>query len=358
MQSTVNLDAIGIDVGYFSTKFTLGGEPNPHGQPVVVDQFPSLTPTPTTTLQNLPGAIPHDGCTVHVGGLRYFIGKSSGQLVGSEFGFRPANQNFSTTSGYQALLHGALYYIARHHRADKGLVISQLVLGLPLTTVFTHAKALVELATRTHAIPNPFDDSGLIDVRICKTTVLAQPQGALLSMGARLGKSILDKEVLILDMGGGTFDWFLCAGMRPRTAACGASTTGAIACAGAVCDRIDPSYKSDPNIMKRVDLAMREGLEYLELDGVKHCMADLWPAADAVLYSALEQLELKVGSTATVHHIWPTGGGAKLLARVLPTKFPKLVGRIELDSDPVYSNVKGFHLLAQRLHDAEARTLA
>ena len=351
------LHAIGIDVGYYSTKFTLGRSTTSEGQPILTDQFPSLTPSPTIRPQDLPGALPHDGCVIAIAGVNYFIGKSTSQLVGSSFGYRPANQAFSGSPGYKALLLGALYYIARQHKVDQVLEINELVLGLPMTTVFTHTPALAAMAKGIHTIPSPTRTGNTVEVRIHQVHVIAQPQGCLLNMGAKIGSALQDREVLILDMGGGTFDWFLSEGLRPRTAACGAAEVGTIECAGAICDQLDPSYKSDPNILRRVDLAMREGHTCLELDGTTHAMVDLWPSADAVLLSAFEQMERKLGSTATIQHVLPTGGGAALLGRVLPRRFPKLAGRIEQDSDPIYSNVKGFHKLAERLHKAQGGVL-
>ena len=167
------LHAIGIDVGYYSTKFTLGRSTTSEGQPILTDQFPSLTPSPTIRPQDLPGALPHDGCVIAIAGVNYFIGKSTSQLVGSSFGYRPANQAFSGSPGYKALLLGALYYIARQHKVDQVLEINELVLGLPMTTVFTHTPALAAMAKGIHTIPSPTRTGNTVEVRIHQVHVIA-----------------------------------------------------------------------------------------------------------------------------------------------------------------------------------------
>lgn len=342
----IQLPVAAIDIGFFSTKFTLGdGQDNQ----ILVDQFPSLTTVPTTVVKDLAGMPPMDGCSIPLDGTNFWVGKSINQLVNSSFGARSANKNFSTTQAYKALMLGALYYICRHHGSTDGMVINQLVLGLPLTTVFTHADGLTAMASGHHRVPVPGREGEFMTVTVKSVVVISQPQGALMSLHRKLGRKITDEEVLILDMGGGTFDWLLSEGMRPRIAKSDAAEQGALACAAAICDVIDPSFKSDPNIIKRVDTVMREGAEFLDLDGERHEMAKLWPAADSLIKGALDQMDMKLGSTATIQHVWLTGGGAHLLARCIASKFPKLKSRIHEDTDPVYSNVKGFHILGQRL---------
>jgi hypothetical protein len=171
----INIKFTGIDVGFFSTKFSRGTTDSDSNQQIEVDQFPSLAPVPTTPPIQLPGTLPHDGGFIHVDGTNYWVGKSVGQLVRSGFGIRNANPNFSRTPEYKALLLGSFYYMARHHGAKHGLVIDNLVLGLPLTTVFTHATDLKAMAQGEHLIPVPGDESRQMKVVVKRVAVLIDP---------------------------------------------------------------------------------------------------------------------------------------------------------------------------------------
>ena len=346
----INIKYAGTDVGFFSTKFSLGTVDGDATQKILVDQFPSLAPVPTTPPVQLPGTLPYDGGFIPVDGANYWVGKSVGQLVRSSFGIRNANRNFSRTGEYKALLLGSFYYMARHHGAQHGLVIDNLVLGLPLTTVFTHSADLKAMAQGEHLIPVPGDEDRQMTVQVKRVAVLSQPQGALMTFQRKLDKQVRNQELIVADMGGGTFDWFVSEGLRPTVAACGAAEYGALSAAAAMCDVLDASYKANPKIMKLMDVAMREDAPTIELRGEQHEMSKLWGAAEAVVMSGLSQMDNQVGNTDSVKHVWLTGGGAFLLAKYMPKKFPHLTSRIQIDTDPVYSNVKGFHMLAQEMH--------
>lgn len=342
------MPAAGIDVGFFSTKFSLGTSLTPSGTEILVDQFPSMAPCLSGPVQALTGMAKHDGVLISIGGVNYFVGKSSPDLVNGRGGLREAIPNYSETPEYKALFMGALHYIAKQKKVAGSLTINYLTLGLPLSTVSTHSKALKAFAEAEHCIPSPVNPDEEIRVRIKNVMVVSQPQGALMNLNNKLGESVKNARVLVLDMGGGTFDWFVTDSLRPQDERCGAAPMGVLACASAVCDKIDPKHKSNPDVMGDIDRAMREDLPTVFVSGEEIELSGLWPAAENILRSALDQMQKKVGKLDGMKHILLTGGGAKLLEKFVPNSIlSDLSKAIQMDSDPISANVRGFHQISE-----------
>lgn len=341
----VFLPAIGIDVGFFATKFSLGrAQSNNHIQ---VDQFQSLTQPVRGGLQSFGQGVERDGALFETEvGVRHYVGKDILNNV-NNFGTRAVIANFSESSAYKALFLGALFYIARHHAVEKQLVIKKLVAGLPLNTVYTHSGGLKTMMEGLHTIPHPRDEGRTLQVEVKSALVVAQPQGALINHGVSKHGKPSDHNSLTLDMGGGTFDWFVSKGVMPNHQRCGAAPIGALACAAAVCDQIHPDLKDDAEIMARVDTALREGAEEVLITGRKYKVADFWPAVRGVLQDALEQMQKKVGSLHSIDSILLTGGGSKLLNKVIAEALPDFKHLLVTDEEPVFSNVRGFHMIAE-----------
>jgi len=344
---TINVPALAVDVGFFSTKFTLGRTSNGERSEIMVSQFPSVTPRIFNGMNNLPNAAALDGVLIEVEpGVSHFVGKDVLNTVKAH-GTRAVIPNFSETSGYKALFLGALFNVARHFGATTGLVIKQMVVGLPLTTLYTHHESLKTFVEGEHIIPNPSNPNGQIKVVIQHALVVAQPHGALISHGVTKFGAPTDSTTLVLDMGGGTFDWFVSKGAVPNHQRCGAAPIGALACATAVCDQIHPDLKDDNEILARVDLALREGAKTVKITGRDHDMQQYWPAVKGVLQDAVEQMQKSVGSLRSIDAILLTGGGAKLLAKVAADMLPDFAHLMEIDANPVESNVRGFHVIAE-----------
>lgn len=349
------IPAAGIDIGFFSTKFTLGTRTGPSGSEIAVDQFPSIAPTsPHKTLPRLGNTTALDAVIVNVEGLDYCVGKSVFSMGSSMGGMRAASENYSKTPAYRALLLGAFYYMAKHHGSTGNLVIQHLTLGLPLDTVFDHADFVKGMAEGEHMIPCPKDPEKVIKIKVNNVIVVAQPQGAMVNYTSGLARKIRSHEQsLVLDMGGGTFDWFICNGdFLPDYYRCGGTPIGALACAGVVCERIKPGLKTQPRTLDRVDLALRNGDDKVQITGVDYEMAQYWPYVSSLIQESLKQMGLKVGKLSDMDHILLTGGGAGILQRVVSTDLSDYQHITVMDKDPVFSNVKGFHRIAQLVGNA------
>jgi PRTRC genetic system protein D len=249
----VTLDAAGIDVGFFSTKYTWGR--SSESNTVLVDQFPSLAPRINGGLQQFSHGHDRRGVLIEAEpNLFHYVGPDA-FTVGKSLGARAAISSFSEGSAYKALFLGALYFIACKHQVTGTLVINRLVVGLPLNTVYTHSEALKIMVLGQHTLPHPSIPAAFIKVVVEDAVVCAQPQGALITHGISKYGQPSDQSSLVLDMGGGTFDWFVSDGLMPNHERCGAAPIGALACAAAVCSQIHPELKDVPAIVERVDKA-------------------------------------------------------------------------------------------------------
>lgn len=345
------LPAIAIDVGFFSTKFTTGAREGSNGN-VVVRLFPSVAPRVSNTMKEAVKSDRLDGVVIEVeNGVRHFVGRDAYNLM-TTTGARAVTTEYSATSDYKALFLGALHHIAKENNCTGPLVIDTLVAGLPISTVYTHAGALQAFLKGVHRIPDPKHLDDVLSVEVKNAMVIAQPHGALISHG--VAKASGSQSItLVLDMGGGTFDWFVAKGITPNRALCGAVPIGALACAAAVCDEIKLGLKDNPEIIARVDTALREGAPRVLISGVHHDMDAYMPIVNRVLQDGIEQMLKTVGSLDGMDHILVTGGGAKLLLGALRRALPEYQGVMEIDEEPIASNVRGFHALA--MHQARAR---
>lgn len=344
---SISLSAIGIDVGFFSTKFTTGRR-DKRTHALEVMQFPSVAPRIAGTMKSIAAMDKLSGVVIEVEpGVRHFVGVDVYQ-VASTTGARAVTRDYSQTSDYKALFLGALHHIAKEHGATTSLQINTLVSGLPLSTIYTHASDLMAFIKGSHQVPNPFDPDQALTVHIDDSIVIAQPQGALVAHGIDTSStSHPDFNTLVLDMGGGTFDWFMARGIRPNRALSGAVAIGALACAAAVCDEIKPGLKDNPDIMARVDRSLRENAEVVRVTGREYSMASFEPVVARVLADAIEQMRKSVGSLDSIDKILVTGGGARLMERALRVTLPEYANLLEMDKEPVASNVRGFHALAE-----------
>lgn len=137
--------------------------------------------------------------------------------------------------------------------------IKRLVVGLPLNTLLAQTVPCREMVEGKHTVPPLLYGKEPLTVVVRSCTVVAQPQGAMISYGANSGnaQSLFKQNMLVLDIGGGTFDWYLSHGKKALIERCGAYPKGMLECAFAVCDRIDKSLRGDPIIVSRVDEALR-----------------------------------------------------------------------------------------------------
>jgi plasmid segregation protein ParM len=270
--TSVTVDVRAIDVGYFSTKLTLGRKLNGDSNSISTAIFPSLAPRLAAGMgRSVALSGKTDGCVVDVGGASYFVGQDV-TLHCSGREPREILDDYSSTDKYKALLLGAFHYIAEDANAGHELVIRQLVLGLPMNTFAENRDALRDAATGEHLLPDPMAPGAFRRVTVLKTTVIVQPQGALLNNG-RQDRSIGDGWAVVVDAGGGTLDWYVAKGRQPNWNRSGAHPKSMIACANAVADRINPVWRDNFEIIERIDKAIRTKAAAFKTGGRTYEMA-------------------------------------------------------------------------------------
>lgn len=204
----VRVGARAVDVGYFNCKYSTGRKPCPTGSSAIqTGLFPSLAARLAGRSELVsPGAASPSGCVVERAGVRYFVGEGvHSRTTGLDA--RHVLPNFCLTDEYLALLAGALFYMAIDAGAGDRFVVESLVLGLPLNTHREYAEPLRERVIGEHEVTGA--DGRQVRILVEEVNVIVQPQGALLNFNYRNRRPLKDITALVLDPGGGTFDWFL-----------------------------------------------------------------------------------------------------------------------------------------------------
>ncbi len=347
-----------VDVGYFSTKYTSGRAANRQSSEIVVGSIPSICPRVTGEATATAGMSSLAGVVVTVNEVPHFVGPDA-SLRSSGREARAVLDDYARSDAYKALFLGALHYICRAALpADSKatvIEIKRLVVGLPLNTLFAQTEALRTMVEGAHTIPAlPYGNQELqVVVRSC--TVVAQPQGAMISHGAMSGnaQAFFKQNILVLDIGGGTFDWYLSHGKKALVERCGAYPKGMLECAFAVCDRIDRTLRDDPIIVSRVDEALRENSDTVMISGEPVNIAMHRATVNAILRECLTRMLDSVKSLKSVDLILFAGGGGQRLLEVMTEMHPTRAASMKLVPDPVFSNVRGFHMLGELMNNAK-----
>jgi plasmid segregation protein ParM len=347
--SPVTVDVRAIDVGYFSTKLSLGRKIVGDATAIATTLFPSLAPRLPAhlSLQSALHGKP-DGHVVNVDDVNYFVGRDA-ILYSSGREPREVLADYSMTDKYQALMRGALHYIAKDANAASELVIRHLVLGLPLNTYGDNRDKLAQRVTGEHLLPDPAIPGSMRRVTVEKTSVIVQPQGALVSFGVENSQIFKEGWVLVVDPGGGTLDWYVARGRLPNWQRSGAYPKSMLACAYAVADRIDPTWRDNFEIIERIDKAIRDSAPSFTTAGNTYELAPFTSGIEAVLKESTDKMVSKLGSLDNLDLILFTGGGAKVYYEFFTSRYPKLRNIMKMDHDPVFSNVKGFHVAGEMM---------
>ncbi len=340
----VHTAARAVDVGYFNTKFTLGRKQMGDELPIATSVFPSLAPQLRSTADlDIPAAKKADGCVVEVEDVRYFVGN---QAVYNSTGAepRPVGEDYALTGRYLALLRGALHYVLVDAGNPDEMLIDNLVLGLPLTTFAAHRAALTRRAAGEHLIPF---NGGARRVTVGAAHVIPQPHGALLNLGASARNGEADGWTLVVDVGGGTVDWYVGKEGNVNFQRSGAHRKAMLACAAAVAEALDPTWLDQFEVMGRIDVAIRERRPTFRVQGEDHALAPHLNAIDAVMEESLEKVLGKVQGLGDIERILLTGGGAGVFGEFIRRRQSKLVKLLHIDQDPMFSNVRGFHVYGE-----------
>jgi plasmid segregation protein ParM len=351
--TTVSVGVRAIDVGYFNVKYTKGRKAAGDSSTIEVGIFPSLAPQALAKEMSLAnGGRSVDACSVDVRGVNYVVGPGAIYYTsGTEP--RPVDLEYCQTDKYYALMLGAMHYMAQDAEAGPDFAIDTLVLGLPLNTFHRHA-AFLQAKMRGEHFIGTGSSEGLRRIIVRSPVVRVQPFGGLVSFGMARGAQ-LDGWTLVIDPGGGTLDWFMSHGQVPNWRRSGAYHKAMLQCAYAVADRINPSWKTQFEIVQVIDDALRTNAAIFTVGARQFELSVYRSAVDAVLHESVQAMLECTGPLDAVKRILLTGGGAAVFHEYLARTMPRLAPLIEMDSDPIFSNVRGFQIIGEVLHQSSAR---
>lgn len=341
------VDVRAADIGHFSVKLTLGRKLVGNTSVISTALFPSLAPRlPAGMSPQIVGQSKPDGTAITLDDVNYFVGRDA-ILYSSGREPREVLSDYSKTDKYMALLQGAMHYMHQDANAKSDMVIRHLVMGLPLTTFGDNREQLIQRAQGEHLLPDPNQPGAFRRITVEKASVIVQPQGALVNYGVNNSRVFQDGWVLVVDPGGGTLDWFVARGRQPNWQRSGAYPKSMLACAYAVADKINPTWRDNFEIIERIDQAIRENAPSFTTGGQTYALSGFASAIESVLKEAVDKMESRLGSLDNLDVILFTGGGARIFYEYMMKRFPKLAKIMFMDDDSVYANVKGFHVAGE-----------
>lgn len=342
--SITDLGTRAIDVGYFNVKYTLGRKKVEENWPIATGLFPAMAPRlATSSPGDTLGTNRLDGFVVEADGVNYFVGRDfSFSSTGVEP--RPIADGYCTTAKYLAQLRGALQYMAQDAGAGPEVLVRHLVVALPLNTFPKYKTALAARVQGEHLVP--LAGGAMRRITVERVSVIVQPHGALLNFGST-ARGQLDGWTLVIDPGGGTLDWYVASKDRPNWPRSGAYPKAMLACAYAVADKVEPAWRDQHEIISRIDTAIRQGDPVFKVGAREYALSQFQSTIDAVLEESIEKMFTKVGPIGDIGQILLTGGGATVFHRFLEQRRPDLKALLRIDADPVFSNVRGFHIYGE-----------
>ncbi|MCF8151660.1 MAG: ParM/StbA family protein [Burkholderiaceae bacterium] len=335
-----------VDVGYGHVKYTEGR--NQRGG-IVFSSFPSQSiAAPKDSGLNSGALLKMDTVIVPVkdgdNTVRIVVGKDVGGVLQPDTEGTILDQSFCLSTAYAARLFGALHYMYGGLPVVDGVkTIDLLALGLPLNTMRQFHKSLAEKFMGLFAI----DENGG-EVRIRNCIVYPQPLGSYATFVAER-KIRTSPEVLVVDPGFNTVDWFNCKGMKVNPNAHGAVERGVSHVIRAVVNELPDSIRKDGSIAaisRCVDDSLTTGKPF-KLRGKAYDLTPYMIAGQSIINEAATAVKNSIKGGVHIEHIVVTGGGAPLFMPAIREKFPD--HDVVMLDNPAFGNVCGFHALAENM---------
>ena len=338
---------IAIDVGFGNTKLAWVV----HGGPAKEMIFSSQTLRSSESAGGDIGISQLDRVQVLVNKQLFWVGPD---MAGE--GSNELHGDYSGSDAYEALVIGALHYIAKAEGMTLD-VIDFLVLGLPVSNFSQKKDALIKRFSKNLQIPNP---AGLRPIygpnfasSIKKVAVLPQPMGSMLHyIELENNSETFDKTHLVIDPGYLTVDWFTSKGAKAVLERSGAFNGGV----SAILNEVGKAFLKDTGISINeyvVDTALRNGFTNLmgkRYDFVPYRIISERKASSIVALLLAEinshQVDRSSGKAISIDNVILTGGGATFFEKPMREQFP---GQFTVLDEAVMGNVKGYLEFGKRL---------
>jgi PRTRC genetic system protein D len=337
------LQAAAIDTGHQAVKYRyVSGTQELHGW------YPAVCgPVTGATVAALGPS--SDALPIRVGGGAYLVGKDAHKF-GDVYQRRAFDPDYCKTPAYKALTLGSLCQMAIAEGVDQ-LRIGMLCCALPLETWSTHAQTLKAMCLGTHVVELQGDPRKFV-IEVLDAIVVAQPQGALFASGATAFQQNSSRNTVVVDMGGGTTNFFFSVGATPDHSRSGCIPRGTIAALEKVADQISPGYSQKSHVVQRLDQAIATNAATVELDGEAKPLP--LHVITQYMLDICGQVRQGVKDFTDVDRLLLTGGGAPHLMRAFGSLLPHRAAKIEIHADPVHANCRGFLHIAREFSTARA----
>jgi plasmid segregation protein ParM len=345
-----------IDIGFGYTKFTRGHFQG--GSAIDCDAFPSVAPSVVPAAHELSsgGALgEQSSVNVVVEGQTYAVGPDALRAAGGQFR-RFLDESFFASPQYLALLRGALYYMDLPQ--DRS-VIDYLVVGLP-TNVYLSSDSRSRVGSRflgDHRIPSRGGSASERVVNVRNVHVLPQAMGALISQcEAQRGLGRLAAEThLVVDVGFGTMLWMVAEGQTPAPSRSGQTMGGVATLLQAIAAHLGVGLKDNPQVMNRLDRALRDESYELKLNGKTVDIAPYRKKLQGVLAEHLAVLTRSLGDFTDIDNVYLCGGGGIHYLPLLQETFRNY--RLFCNPDQArFENLRGFQMVAERQARKQAQS--
>lgn len=314
-----------IDVGYGYTKFTLGSERSG----IRCAHFPSQACPSLVDKAHDELMGPRKTVSIPLNGVFYEVGPEIA-LAGYTFRASHGHDRYIETPEYLALMRGALRMMKVEH-------IDLLVVGLPVALFRSKRTALEKLASGRHEVaPGQF-------VTVRKAAAVAQPQGALACFASQTGPQadVLHKLNLVVDPGYRTFDWLASQGMRLINGKSHSINRGMLDMVKTMCRKISLDLNVDYRNLDELETALRTG-KGPRVGQQTYDLTLLTPITKAIARQAVFSMAEWLGDVRDFDNIVLVGGAASIFREPMRDAFPKHT--VHEVREPLYANVRGFHL--------------
>lgn len=312
------------DIGYRNTRFTVDELGH-------TKLLPSIAPRADLHRARAHLYRARDTVEVWVDGEAYEVGRDA-----TLFDETPVlHADYIETPQYRALLYAAL-------DAMRVPRIDLFVTGLPVHLYESQFRRLQQIVVGVHTIRPG------IQVEITKAMIAIQPLGALLAYLRERGEwsEAENKTFLLVDPGYYTFDWTVTKGMQEVPGSSGSVECGVSEYLKSIEAQLNAALGETHSNLRRIDEALLHGR--FRIRGNDIDLSSYRTQADAVCHRAVGAMRNQIGAGHRIDEIVLAGGGASYFLPALRAAFPKHA--IREVSNPVFANVRGFHIIGEVFH--------
>jgi plasmid segregation protein ParM len=349
---------LAVDVGYGNTKAVWSNPAGPDFGPSDQICFSSVAPPcHVPALEKLDGLGSRDRIVVEIDGHHFFVGPEA--TMGD--GARMLDPDFILRAEYRALLAGAIYYYVKS-TGNLSQSLDVLALGLPVSSFAARRHALKALGARVHQVPLPralAEHAGrdTLEVVARKVLVVPQPYGGLryaLSPAFSADQALFDDDGIVnvvIDPGFNTFDWFVAKGMDPQFELGGSFAGGVSQIIREVAHTAGLRLGIGDLNFVAAERALHSGV--LHHGGHRIDFSSYRVVAQAAAQRVVDEFLAAFNfERVGVGRVILAGGGAAHYLEPLRRRLPGF--DIQVTSDSVMANAKGYWLLANGLVQARS----